>query len=363
LIRVRRKLLVYLFRMARWCVVDWAVRQKAIPEFAKILVRATNWVGDAVMSLPALQAIRTRFPQAHIAVLARPWVADLYEREPVADRVILLTSARGAKDLSGKWRAAQSLRRERFDCAILLQNAFEAALIAWLAGIPRRIGYNRDGRGLLLTDPIRLPDAGEIPGHQRFYYLEMLRRAGIIDGDLPDTPIQLSQTAGPRGRIVGVSPGAAFGGAKRWPAGRFAAAAAEIAAQLGCSVAVFGSQNERELCEEVARSVEARGLVVRNFAAETTLRAFMDLVAGCLVYLTNDSGAMHVACALGVPTVAVFGPTDDSATGPVGSWTRVVREPVDCSPCLLRECPTDHRCMERVAVSRVVEAALDLVGS
>ena len=315
------------------------------------------------MSLPALQAIRGRFPRAHIAVLARPWVADLYARESFADRVILLTSGRGAQDLGGIWRAAQSLRAERFDCAILLQNAFEAALIAWLARIPRRIGYSRDGRGLLLTDPIRLPGAAEIPRHQRFYYLEMLRRAGILVGDLPDGPIRLEKTAGAPGRIVGVSPGAAFGSAKRWPPGRFAEAAAELAAKLDCTVAVFGSKDERELCELVTRLVEARGLTARNFAGETTLRDFIELVAGCRVYLTNDSGAMHVACALGVPTVAVFGSTDEAATGPVGAWTRVVREPVDCSPCLLRECPTDHRCMERVAISRVVAAALDLVRS
>jgi heptosyltransferase-2 len=355
-------------------VVDWALRQKTIPEFSKILVRATNWVGDAVMSLPALQAIRSRFPRAHIAVLARPWVADLYEREPFADRVILLTAGRGSKDLSGKWRAAQSLRAERFDCAILLQNAFEAALIAWLAGIPRRIGYSRDGRGPLLTDPIRLPTAGEIPRHQRFYYLEMLRRAGIIDNPLPDAPIQFDKAAelraqgmqalaaaGLSSRVIGVSPGAAFGSAKRWPPGRFADAAAGIAAALSGAVAIFGSKDERDLCAEVARAVEARGLAVRNYAGETTLRVFVELAAGCMVYLTNDSGAMHVACALGVPTVAVFGSTDETATGPAGPWTRVIREPVECSPCLLRECPIGHDCMERVAAGRVVQAALDLV--
>jgi heptosyltransferase II len=173
----------------------------------------------------------------------------------------------------------------------------------------------------------------------------------------------LEKTAGAPGRIVGVSPGAAFGSAKRWPPGRFAEAAAELAAKLDCTVAVFGSKDERELCEHVARLVEARGLTVKNFAGQTTLRDFIELVAGCLVYLTNDSGGMHVACALGVPTVAVFGSTDETATGPVGAWTRVVRDPVDCSPCLLRECPTDHRCMERVAAGRVVEAALELVRS
>lgn len=168
-------------------------QSSTIPEFSKILVRTTNWVGDAVMSIPALHAIRTRFPKAHISILARAWVADLYAREPFADRVIPLTTGRGAGDLTGKWRVAQSLRRDGFDCAILLQNAFEAALIAWMAGIPRRIGYDRDGRGLLLTDRIRPPAPGEIPRHERFYYLAMLQRAGIIQDEAADSGIRLSR--------------------------------------------------------------------------------------------------------------------------------------------------------------------------
>ena len=317
-------------------------RQTTIPDFSRILVRATNWVGDAVMSLPALEAIRSRFPAAHIAILARPWVADLYEREPFADRVMVLTASRGAGDWIGKWRAAQSLRRERFDCAILLQNAFEAALLAWMAGIPRRIGYDRDGRGVLLTDRVPLPHSDEIPRHQRFYYLAMLQRAGIIQGDLPDPAIRFSRSAelrgeGPRhlseagfgGPAIGISPGAAFGSAKRWDADRFADAAARIAAELQSGVAVFGSPGELQLCEQVAGLVQARGVAVRNFAGQTTLRAFIELVAGCLLYLTNDSGAMHVACALQVPTIAVFGSTDETATGPTGPFATVVREEVD----------------------------------
>jgi heptosyltransferase-2 len=137
----------------------------------KILVRATNWIGDAVMSLPAIAAIRGSFPEAKIAVLARPWVADIYERQTAIDRVIPYRAARGARDLSAKWELAKQLRSDAFDCAILLQNAFEAALLARLAGIPRRIGYDRDGRGWLLTDPIAVPKPSEIPRHQSFYYL------------------------------------------------------------------------------------------------------------------------------------------------------------------------------------------------
>ena len=321
--------------------------------FSRILVRATNWVGDAVMSLPALQAIRGRFPSAHIAILAKPWVADLYAREDFADEVILY----GGKPL---WRMSRELRAHRFDAAILLQNAFEAALVAWLARIPTRIGYNRDGRGALLTHAISVPKPGEIPRHERFYYLELLRRAGLIDRLPESDAIHLAGRNGaPSRRVIGVSPGAAYGTAKRWLPERFAEAAAALAALRGASIALFGSQTERALCQEVAQRLN--GHEVTNYAGQTTLAQFIDLAAGCELFLTNDSGAMHIASALGVPTVAIFGATDDTTTGPTGPHSRVVRKPVECSPCLLRQCPIDHRCMTAVSAERVVEEALRLL--
>jgi heptosyltransferase-2 len=343
-------------------------------EFSRILVRATNWLGDAVMSLPALRALRERFPHAHLAVQAMPWVADLYAREKFLDEIISYQARRGASDWAGKWRAARGLRAGRFECAVLLTNSFDSALIVRLAGIPRRIGYNRDGRGWLLTDRVPQPVVGEIPRHERYYYLELLRRAGII-GTLPEIgEIRLDASGearaagekryaemGMEGPVIGVSPGAAYGGAKRWLPDRFAEAAALVAESLGGSVAVFGSKDERPVAELVMEGLRARGRAARNFAGETTLAEYIDLAAACRVFLTNDSGAMHVASALGVPTVAVFGATDDVGTGPVASRARVVREPVDCSPCLLRECPIDHRCMTRVPAERVAAEALELM--
>jgi heptosyltransferase-2 len=342
--------------------------------FSKILIRATNWVGDAVMSLPAIRAVHCRFPQAEIAVLARPWVADLYARETAVHRVIPYDAQPGFRGLGRKLQVARALRADKFECAILLQNAFEAAAIAWLAGIPQRIGYNRDGRGALLTVSIPVPQPGEVPRHERFYYLEMLRRAGLIAGPLESSDVRLegSAAAAHSGEqrfaqrdiappVIGVSPGAAYGAAKRWPAERFVEAAIEVARSRHGSVALFGSAGERELCETVARGIRGGGIMARNMAGETTLGEFIDLAAVCCVFLTNDSGAMHIASALGVPTVAVFGATDDSTTGPTGALARVVREQVECSPCLLRECPIDHRCMTRVSPARVVDAALGLL--
>jgi heptosyltransferase-2 len=338
---------------------------------ARILIRATNWVGDAVMSLPAVRAIRTRYPEAHMAVLARPWVADLYAGESAVDRVIPYTAVSGFRDLAAKWRTVGALRRERFDCAFLLQNAFEAAAIARLAGIPKIVGYDRDGRGFLLTTAIAAPAAGEIPAHERFYYLEMLRRAGVLE-TLPDCDsIRFEGTAAlaEAGRrafdrlglqlpVIGVSPGAAFGSAKRWIPARFAECAVRLANEHAASVCLFGSAQERILCEAIRKDAGPRTL---SLAGSTSLREFMEMAAACILFLSNDSGAMHIASALGVPTVSVFGATNHLTTGPTGDLARVVREAVPCSPCLLRECPIDHRCMTSVPASRVIDVANEVL--
>ncbi len=324
------------------------------------------------MSLPALRAIRGRFPEARITVLAKPWVAALYQGECSIDRVIPLAGASGTRDWAAKWKLARQLREESFDLAVLFPNSLESAALVRLAGVKRIVGYARDGRGPLLTDAIALPKPGkpgEIPRHQRFYYLEMLRRAGLIDS-IPEVPeIRLDGIAEARWRgeelfrrfqmkppVIGVSPGAAYGAAKRWLPERFAEAAARLSAEIGGSVAVFGSAAEKPLCDEVARAANGR-----NFAGETGLREFIDMTAVCWLYLSNDSGAMHIAAARGVPSVTVFGPTDETATGPLGAAARLVREPVECAPCLLRECPIYHRCMTRVTADHVVLAAQSLL--
>jgi heptosyltransferase-2 len=330
----------------------------------KILVRATNWIGDAIMSLPALRAIRQRFPDAGITVCAKPWVSSLYQGERSIDNVI---------PLRGRLETIRILRRGHFDLGILFPNSFDSAAVVRLGGVKRIVGYARDGRSFLLTDAIAVPKAGEIPVHERFYYLELLRRAGLLE-TIPDTPEirldgigelrangeKLFEARGLKLPAIGVSPGAAYGSAKRWLPERFAEAAArlggELGAELGGSVAVFGSATEKALCGEVARA--ANGC---NLAGATTLREFIEMTAACRVFLTNDSGAMHIASALGVPSVTVFGPTDETATGPLGPAARLVREPVDCAPCLLRECPIDHRCMTRVTADRVVQTAQELL--
>jgi heptosyltransferase-2 len=328
-----------------------------VENYSRILVRATNWVGDAVMSLPALAAVRARFPATKITVLARPWVAGLYRKEPFADEILPYQP----ESVLDRWKTAAELRKHKFDCALLLQNAFDAALVTFLARIPRRIGYNRDGRGLLLTDAIPVPVKGSIPPHESFYYLELLRRIGWVD-KLPSEPlIRLAGQRGPTRSVVGVSPGAAYGTAKQWIPQRFAAAALQIAGQLNAEIELFGSKTERALCEQVRSEIQQLGGASLNLAGETTLEQFIERAGTCRVFLTNDSGSMHIASALGIPTVAVFGATNHITTGPTGPLAQVIRHDVECSPCLLRECPIDHRCMAGVEVDRVVQSALDLV--
>lgn len=339
-----------------------------------ILVRAANWVGDAVMSLPALRAIRSRFPDAEIAIAARPSVAGIYAREGF--RLVEYTAPRGVLGLKQQFEFARRLRESRFDCAVLFQNAFEAALLVAMAGIPERIGYARDGRGFLLTKPVDVPEPGDIPAHQRYCYLELLRRAGWIQelpaveqirlahlDDARASGRTLLKRAGLEGEVVGISPGAAYGTAKRWIPEYFVQAAERLARECKAAVAVFGSSDESSLCESIASQLASRNVRAVSFAGKTSLAEFIDLAAASRVFLTNDSGAMHIASAAGVPTVTVFGATDPLATGPTGDLARIVREPVECSPCLLRECPIDHRCMTRVTPDRVVDVALELVAA
>lgn len=339
----------------------------------RLLVRATNWLGDAVMSIPALREIRRVHEGWHITILALPWVADLYAGEGFCDELALYQRDGEHRGLLGRERLARDLRARSFDRALLLQNAFDAAWLAWRARIPERIGYDRDGRGLLLTGRIPRPLRGQIPSHQRFYYLELLRRASLIERIPGDADARLDRVAElrrkglaqwsrrrlPEGPWIGVSPGAAFGSAKRWLPGRFADAARVLARESGSSVAVFGSASEAPLADEVARRTGGRSC---SLAGKTTLAEYLELASTCSLYLTNDSGSMHAAAALGIPTVAVFGATDANATGPAAAWTRIVREPVDCAPCLLRECPLEgHPCMTGVSADRVVRAARSLL--
>jgi len=334
----------------------------------KILVRAPNWVGDAVMALPALEAIRRREPRAHIAVLARPWVAELYGDQGFADQLIVFDLAGRHAGFGGVERLAGELRREKFDAAILLQNAFQAAWIAWRAGIPQRIGYARDGRSWLLSQAVPLPQPGEIPPPEPYYYLELLRRAGWLEQlpQLSAVTLRVSDearkhaeskllAAGARAgcRRVAIAPGAAFGAARCWPVDRFASLADRATAELNADAVLVGSAADRETAERISKAMRGKPILLTG---QTTIGELPALLRACHVFVGNDSGAMHVAAAAGVPVIGIFGPTNPEATAPLSDRLTVVREPVSCSPCYLRMCPVDHRCMTRIEVERVFTA-------
>jgi len=324
----------------------------------KLMLRSTNWIGDAVMSLPAIDALRKARPEDEIVIVARPWVADLFATLGVADRVMVHDPKRGRATL------AAELRAERFDAAILFPNSFDAAWIARRAGIPERWGYARDARGWLLTRPIPPPHSGEIPEHQAYYYLELLRRLGIIgtlsgveNFVLPNVAVKKPATTRP---VVGLNPGAAFGGAKRWIPSRYVELGRRLNAERNASIVLFGSAAERPLTEAMAREIGGGAI---STAGETTLGEFLKLAVGCDLFVTNDTGTMHVAAAAGVPVLAVFGSTDERATSPLGPRVRLLKHAVSCSPCLLRHCPVDHRCMRLISVSEVFEASCQILNA
>jgi len=328
------------------------------------MVRVPNWIGDAVMATPALGAIRETFPEAHVTVVANPLVAELFSFHPDCDQVIRFDKHSGQGGVGGFWRFCHSLRSERFDLAILFQNAFEAALMAVLAGIPRRAGYRTDGRGLLLTAGV--PAIDKKHGlHHVDYYLQMLDQLGIAGGD---GCLRLALTAEEEGRAaarlgtgpwIAVNPGASYGAAKRWIPEHFAAVADGLVTEFGVRVVLTGGPGEVEIGRDIERSMRTAPL---NLIARTSVRELMAILAHCRLVVTNDSGPMHIAAAFGVPIVAIFGPTDHTTTSPLAENCRIVRSAVDCAPCMLRECPTDHRCMTGVTAGEVLAAARELWG-
>lgn len=326
----------------------------------KLLIRATNWVGDAIMALPALRAVRSRFRDGEITILARPYVAEIYKGQGVADDLITVEP---------KKNIVSELRARKFDAALLLQNAFEAAWVAWRAGIPERIGYARDGRGMLLTKPVRVPKLGEIPPHEQFYYLELVRRAGLLDALPQEIFIKLNvaeenqrraeetlQEAGALGGQprIAIGAGASYGSAKCWPPDRFAELANRLQEQTGASIVLFGTASEMAVSSAIASGLRRAPI---DLTGKTSIAELPALLSRCQLFIGNDSGAMHVAAAVGLPIVAVFGPTDPFGTAPVTPRCTIVQQRPYCSPCFLRRCPTDHRCMTSVTAEAVESAA------
>ena len=326
------------------------------------------------MTLPALRALRLSNPGAKISLLVKPWVSPIFEKDPNVDELIIYSADYGG--LRGRIRLAAQLRRQGFRHAVLFQNAFDAALIALLAGIPERTGYSRDARRLLLTKAVPF-DKYAAGLHHIGYYLSLLERAGyVMKSSRPRPWIYLSleerlearkKLAGLSRPVTGINPGAAYGSSKRWPPGRFAEVAKRVVDELGGSVVIFGGPSETEIAGEILKAIRAgngEAERVRMMAGRTGLRELIALLSEVDVLVTNDSGPMHIGYAVGTPVVAVFGSTSPELTGPVGFDDVVISKNVDCAPCFERTCLKGNmKCMDLVTSEEVFDAVKRTVRS
>jgi len=343
----------------------------------KILVRATNWVGDAVMNLPALDAIITNHPDAEVHVLARPRVAPIFRAiDGVAEVIPYLGVRRRASGSSTDLTFTQAIRvlkRSGFQKAFLFQNAFEAALLAFAARIPERVGYATDCRALLLTSPVGItPEVRR--GHHVEYYLNLLQAVGMRTEGSGSPTLTVPQVPRARARelvaealgcraprsYIAVCPGAAFGPAKRWLPDRFAKVIDEVWKTHSIASVLLGSESERWITSGIAGVASGK---CADLAGRTSLLEAAGVLAGARAVLSNDSGLMHLAAAVGPSVVAIFGSTDPAATRPLGDKHIVITSGVECAPCLERECAKHtYECMRAITVDAVCEALKRVIG-
>ncbi|MFO7693649.1 MAG: lipopolysaccharide heptosyltransferase II [Vicinamibacterales bacterium] len=337
----------------------------------KVIVFSPNWLGDAVMALPAVADIRRHPPVQRLAVAARPGVAGLWKIVAGVDEVVVIPHAKGM----ARWRTlrqnADALRLAAADAAVLLPSSTQTALMARRAGIPERWGYRGNLRGWLLTRALPRP-RGVV--HQADFYRHLVAGLGIGSGEreprleVPSAVVEAARAmlaaAGwtPGTGLLGIAPGAAYGGAKRWPPERFAAVAAGLARAHALRPVLVGAEADRPAAcaiEAELGKIACAGVPspVMNLAGQTDVPQLAGVLALCAAFVSNDSGAMHLAAAVGAPVVALFGPTDERVTAPVARRARVLTADAWCRPCLLRECPLDHRCMNGIDAGTVARAA------
>jgi len=343
-----------------------------VSEVRRILVKEVNWLGDLVMTMPALRAVRAAHPDAFLAVLVRAQLATFFAGSTWIDEVIPHRIAAGWRGLRDQVELAAALRRRRFDLAIVFPRSFQSALWMAMAGIPRRAGFSADGRSLLLTDRARR-SGDMLSKHQVHDYLALLEATLGIAGDAQQQSLDvdpgaraamsawLAERRRGSGRLVGLAVAAAYGPSKEWPAERYATLIDRLAETLDTECVLLGAPGERERCAAVA-AASRRGALVA--AGETDVGQATALLSLCDGFIGNDSGAMHVAAALGIPTVGIFGSTRPWRTGPRGARAVVVQKQIECSPCMERTCRFGHyECLRRIGVEEVCERFAALLES
>jgi len=337
----------------------------------KIVVRGTNWIGDAVMSIPALRALRRVFPDAHINLHTRSWAEGIFRDADFLDEIV--TFGQSGSALKNVIAQGRVLKNGQFDLAVLFPNSFEAALAAKLGRIPRRFGYSREARRILLTDPVAVPQ-WKNSRHEVFYYLNLvaevekavLSRETVMDGEpATDLPVSASrreaarkllETFGIDGsrKIAALGVGSANSRAKRWPAENYAKLNDRLQNELGINVLLVGSKNEMDVSTAVEKLSGKKPITLTgktDLAEATAILSEVDLM------ITNDMGLAHIAPAVGTKTLVIFGPTNPETTAPFSPNAKVIRKEVECSPCMLRDCPIDHRCMTWISPDEVFEMA------
>lgn len=338
----------------------------------RIIVRGTTWVGDSVMTVPALRALRRLFPDAEITLSVRSWARGLFANVDFIDHLLVFERKNSFSFLS----QAREWRSQNFDLAVLFQNAFEAALIPFFARVPVRVGFATESRQALLTHPVPTPDWRN-DKHEVFYYLYLiaaleqglLGTSTVMDFD-PDISIELPEFAKAQAvallrsngvtdgkQVVAVCPGSINSRAKRWPASSYATLSDRLIEE-GRQVVIIGSKDELEVTEEVLKQMRRSPVVLTG---KTSLEQITAILAAVDLVVTNDTGPAHIASALGRSTLVIFGPTNPLTTRPFSPLAEVLRHPPDCAPCMLRDCPIDHRCMTAITVSEVFEKVTSLL--
>jgi len=329
----------------------------------KIVVRIPNWIGDVIFALPALESLKANYPRGEVWIAAHPWVKDLFLGTPYAGRVIAVADGHGPGALRA---AAKNLQSHRFDIGLLLTNSLSSALLFSLARIPERWGYRRGGRGLFLTKRVLPGNPGHVR-HMVLHYLQLLEGLGlrILPPEIRMSVSEEEKEAArnsvrafgldPGKQFALIAPGAAYGQAKRWPATKFAALAGRLREQKKLEVLVVGGAGDAPLAEEIASALDPPP---PSLAGKTSLRQMLALISEAAVFISNDTGPVHMANALRVPVVAVFGPTDPRVTAPFHEPATVVkRDDIPCWPCSYRACPYDHRCLVQISAEEVFSAA------
>ena len=341
----------------------------------RVAVRGANWVGDAVMTVPALRELRRLLPRARLTLATRPWAEGIFAGADFVDDLMIVDRRRGA---GGFFAQVSEWRARRFDLAVIFPNAFAPALTAFAARVPFRLGYRTDGRGALLTHAVTAP-AWRSERHEVFYYLNLvaeLERALAGSATPGERPAQIDLTVSEarkaeaveilksRGAVttralVALCPGSTNSRAKRWPAERFAALADKLIDETGAQVVLIGAREELDVTREVLARMRRAPVVLTG---ETDLAQSASILSVADLLVTNDTGPAHLAAALGRPTLVIFGPTNPTTTRPFNESAEIIRRPPDCAPCMLRDCPIDHRCMTAITADEVFARSLALLG-